>query len=79
GVAINPSNANIIYVLTGDGNGGTNWGYYVKERGCGVYKSTDGGLSFQTQALPFSGAFVNFLLMNPNLSQIVYAGGYNIE
>ncbi len=47
--------------------------------GATVYKSTDGGLSFQTQAVPFSGSFVNYLLINPNLSQIIYAGGYNIE
>lgn len=44
--------------------------------GATVYKSTDGGISFQTQAVPFAGAFVNYLLIDPSVMQIMYAGGY---
>jgi photosystem II stability/assembly factor-like uncharacterized protein len=44
--------------------------------GTTVYKSTDGGNSFQTQNVPFSNAFVNTLLIDPVLPQVMYTGGY---
>jgi hypothetical protein len=47
--------------------------------GSTVYKSTDGGVSFQTQAVPYVGSFVNYILIDPQISQIMYAGGYIIE
>lgn len=43
--------------------------------GATVYKSLDGGQTWQTQGLP-AGGFVNFLLIHPQLPQIVYAGIY---
>ena len=43
-----------------------------------VYKSTDGGNSFQTQSVPFVNGFVNYILVDPILPQIMYAGGYII-
>jgi hypothetical protein len=76
GIAIQPNNANIIYVLTGDGNGGTNWGYYVKETGCGVYKSTDGGLTWQTTGLNWQQSEVKYgfkLIMHPSNFNILLA------
>ncbi len=50
-VVVQQNNPNIIYILTGDGDGGTNWGYYVKERSSGVFKSTDGGTTWNTTGL----------------------------
>ncbi len=43
-----------------------------------VYRSTDGGKSWQTQEVLSSG-YVNYLLMDPQLPQIVYAGNYFSE
>ncbi len=40
-----------------------------------VYKSTDAGQSFQTQEVPSSG-FVNYILIDPEAPQVVYAGNY---
>ncbi len=50
-VVVQQNNANIIFILTGDGDGGAQWGYYVKERSSGVFKSTDGGTTWQTTGL----------------------------
>jgi photosystem II stability/assembly factor-like uncharacterized protein len=40
-----------------------------------VYKSTDGAKTWQTQEVNSSG-FINYLLIDPQLPQIVYAGNY---
>ncbi len=50
-VVVQQNNANIIYILTGDGDGGVQWGYYVKERSSGVFRSTDGGATWQATGL----------------------------
>jgi len=51
GVVVQQNNPNIIYVLTGDGDGGNQWAYYVKERSSGVFRSTDGGITWQATGL----------------------------
>ncbi len=43
--------------------------------GSTIYKSLDGGLSWQTQSIS-SGGFINYILIDPQLAQIVYAGIY---
>lgn len=76
GIAIDPGNANIMYVLTGDGNGGNNWGYYVKERGCGVYKSTDGGTTWFTTGLSWQQDDIKYgykLIIHPSNPAILLA------
>ncbi|MCX6319856.1 MAG: hypothetical protein NTW29_21435 [Bacteroidetes bacterium] len=76
GIAIDPNNANIMYVLTGDGNGGNQWGYYVKETGCGVFKSTDGGVTWFTTGLSWSQSQVRYgykLIIHPTNSNILLA------
>jgi len=40
-----------------------------------VYKSTDGGQNWQTQNVNSSG-YVNYILVDPQLPQVVYAGNY---
>ncbi len=60
GIAIDPNNTNIIYVLTGDGN--TSDGllvdaYLYRPTGAGVFKSYDGGLNwFACGNFPITGA-----------------------
>jgi hypothetical protein len=76
GIAISPSNGNIMYVLTGDGNGGNQWGYYVKERGCGVYKSIDGGVTWTTTDLNWQQSDTKYgykLIIHPTNSSILLA------
>ncbi len=80
GIAINPSNANIMYVLTGDGNGGNQWGYYIKERGCGVYKSLDGGITWNTTGLSWDQSDIRYgykLIINPSNPNILLAATSN--
>jgi len=43
--------------------------------GSTIYKSLDGGVTWQTQSIT-SGGFVNYILIDPNLPQIVYGGIY---
>ncbi|HYV33253.1 MAG TPA: YCF48-related protein, partial [Candidatus Limnocylindria bacterium] len=46
--------------------------------GSTIYKSTDGGGAWQTQNVT-SGGFVNYILVDPELPQIVYAGIYSTK
>lgn len=46
--------------------------------GSTIYKSLDGGQSWQTQSVT-SGGFVNYILVDPILPQIVYGGIYNTQ
>ncbi|MDR3642161.1 MAG: hypothetical protein P4L74_00860 [Candidatus Doudnabacteria bacterium] len=46
--------------------------------GSTIYKSADGGLSWQTQGLTTAG-FINYILIDPQLPQIVYAGIYSTQ
>lgn len=76
GIVIDPSNANIMYILTGDGNGGNQWGYYVKEAGCGVYKSTDGGTTWAETGLNWQQNQIRYgykLIMHPSNPNIMLA------
>jgi len=50
-VVVQQNNPNILYILTGDGDGGINWGYYVKERSSCVFRSTDAGATWQATGL----------------------------
>jgi hypothetical protein len=43
--------------------------------GSTIYKSLDGGQTWQTQSV-VSGGFINYLLIDPELPQIVYGGIY---
>ena len=76
GIVIDPGNANIMYILTGDGNGGNQWGYYVKEAGCGVYKSTDGGTTWEETGLNWQQSQIRYgykLIMHPTNPDILLA------
>jgi photosystem II stability/assembly factor-like uncharacterized protein len=80
GIAINPTNPDIIYILTGDGNS-TDASlvneYLYRSSSDGVYKTTDGGVSwFKTAGFP-SLQNINYLgrdlIINPINPQILLA------
>ncbi|MFN9114048.1 MAG: WD40/YVTN/BNR-like repeat-containing protein, partial [Bacteroidota bacterium] len=61
-ILVTPSNPNIMYVATGDGDAGNT-------RSIGVYKSTDGGATWAATGLTFTLAsykLIRKLLMDPN-------------
>jgi photosystem II stability/assembly factor-like uncharacterized protein len=80
GIAIDPGNTNIIYILTGDGD--SNIGGLVENFGymrlsIGVLRSTDGGTTWhKTGNFPgvnFSSLVGYRLIMHPTQSNILYA------
>lgn len=80
-VVVQQNNPNIIYILTGDGDGGLNWGYYVKERSSGVFKSTDGGATWKTTGLnwdrPDADRYGYKLIQSPTNSNLLIAATSN--
>lgn len=79
-IAINPSNANIMYIATGDGDKGslsslTN-GAAGDTKSIGVLKSTDGGSTWNTTGLNWNvtaAKLIRRLIINPNNPQILMA------
>ncbi|MGH9822425.1 MAG: hypothetical protein ACREDR_04140, partial [Blastocatellia bacterium] len=70
-MAMDPSNSNILYAGTGEGN------FNIDEvQGLGIFKTTDGGGRWsQLQATNNPNFnFVNTIVVSPNNSQQVYAG-----
>ncbi|MCE2773229.1 MAG: PKD domain-containing protein [Bacteroidetes bacterium] len=69
-VAIDPTNSNVLYLATGDNDGGDT-------PSIGVLKSIDGGLTWNTTGLVFTKNLVRRiakLLIDPNNPQILFAG-----
>ncbi len=72
-VAIDPSNPQIMYLATGDGDGADTYSV-------GVLKSTDGGNSWNTTGLTWTvnqGRTISRILVNPTNPQIVMAFASN--
>ncbi len=74
----------IIYIGTGDRDGGSSWtlgsGRSRDNNGIGVLKSTNGGASWNTTGLTFAasaGVVITRLLMDPNNNSILYAASNN--
>jgi hypothetical protein len=68
-VAIDPSNSNIIYLATGDGDAGDIYSI-------GILKSTDGGTTWAATGLNWNvtqGRMINRLLIHPTNSNILLA------
>jgi photosystem II stability/assembly factor-like uncharacterized protein len=76
-VVLQQNNPNIVYVLTGDGDGGPNWGYYVKERSSGVFRSTDQGETWQATGLnwnrPDAARYGYKLIQSPSNANLLMA------
>jgi hypothetical protein len=72
-LVIDPSNTNIMYLATGDGDNGDN-------KSIGVLKSIDGGLTWNTTGLSWAvnlGYKIRKMLIHPTNPQIVVAGASN--
>ncbi len=70
-IVVDYTDSNIVYILTGDGDGGDTYSL-------GVFKSTDGGNTWQTTGLSFSpGQYKRFykLIMHPSNPNILFAVG----
>jgi PKD repeat protein len=68
-IAIDPTNANTLYLATGDGDAGDTYSI-------GVLKSTDGGVTWNTTGLNWTvnqGRQISKLLIHPTNNQIVLA------
>jgi hypothetical protein len=56
-IALSPVSDNTVYISSG----------------ATIYKSIDGGMSFQTNSIATSG-FINYIVVDPELSQVAFAG-----
>ena len=68
-LAVDPTDANVVYL-------GTGWGSF---NGNGVYKSTDGGETWAPANRGMMDYGITALAVNPTGSQVVYAGGNGSE
>jgi photosystem II stability/assembly factor-like uncharacterized protein len=79
-IAIDPTNANIMYIATGDGDMGSLFGMISRARGdsksIGVLKSTDGGTTWSATGLSWSAALEKLmrrLLISPTNPKVLLA------
>lgn len=78
GIAIHPTNPNIIYVLTGEANTGGYFGNSYISFSEGVFKSTDGGNSWQKTGQIDTGNYQGYdLIINPSNPEILIAATSN--
>jgi autotransporter-associated beta strand protein len=71
-VAISPTDANVVYLATGEGNNSPD-----SFAGTGVYRSTDGGKTWESTPLggvnnPIRGLSVTRMLVDPNAPNMIY-------
>ena len=78
GIAVSHSNANTIYVLSGDGDSDITGGFvndfgYIRES-AGVFKSTDNGETWQQTGTLSNNSYVGYeLVMDPNNANTLFA------
>lgn len=70
GIVINNTNPNIMYIATGDRDGGDAPGY-------GVWRSTDGGLTWAPRNNGMGNRTINDILIHPTNPNILIAAGSN--
>lgn len=74
GLALGPSNPDIVYAATGEWTGGIGWPRNPVVKGEGVYRSSDGGAHWQLCA-PIASEFCSSVAVDPTNSDIVFVGG----
>ena len=72
-IAIDPNNKDIVYVGTGEANI-----FRSSNAGCGVFKTTDGGLSWKSVGLENTNT-IGRIRVNPKNSNIVYVAATGNE
>jgi photosystem II stability/assembly factor-like uncharacterized protein len=79
-IAVHPTNANILYLATGDGDlgnlSGLTGGAYGDTKSIGILKTTDGGATWYTTGLNWSitsAKLIRRLIINPSNPQILIA------
>lgn len=75
-IVVHPSSPNTVYILTGDGNG-SGRSHYIRHYGTGVYKSTDGGITWSETGMMWDLSSITFgykLMMHPNNPNVLLAG-----
>ncbi|HKK45035.1 MAG TPA: hypothetical protein VJ964_05905 [Balneolaceae bacterium] len=72
-IAISPANKNVVYIGTGEGNPRNSASF-----GDGVYKTTDGGKTWENVGLKNAERFSD-IVINPQKSNIVYAAAMGHE
>ena len=82
GVVVDHANPNTIYILTGDGDGspgGFVWAMGYTRRSAGIYKSYDGGITWEeTAPLAITGDYFGYdLIQDPNYYNILLAATSN--
>ena len=73
-VAFDPTNPNIMYLATGDGEAGDAYS-------TGIYKSTDGGATWATTGLTFTAGqkrLISKIIVNPTTGAIIVGGSAGI-
>jgi hypothetical protein len=72
GIAIDPNNSNIIYIATGDKDNADSFSF-------GIFKSTDGGLTWSQTGFQFTWEFrgLGDLIIQPNNSNVLFAASKN--
>ena len=76
GIVVNQTNANIIYILTGDGDGNIGIPAFRKDSSVGVLKSVDGGVTWSNTTLAFmfeDGVFGYELVAKPDNPNVLLA------
>jgi len=83
-IAIDPTNANVMYIATGDGDQGSlsalTGGYWGDTKSVGVLKSTDGGATWNTTGLSFqvqNTILIRRLLIHPTNHMVLIAATSN--
>jgi photosystem II stability/assembly factor-like uncharacterized protein len=71
-IVVNSTDPNIIYIGTGDRDGGDTPGY-------GVWKTTDGGLNWSASNLGMGNITINEVIMDPTNSNVLIAAGSNFR
>ena len=69
-IVVDPSNPNTIYIGTGDRDGGDAPGY-------GVWRSTDGGLTWSSHNSGMGNRTISEIIMHPTNPSIMYAASTN--